>query len=206
MVTVARNSYFPEFDEGSLSEQNLYQSLVDETIEIAGQSIKYFASEITGIDVVLNEVSSMTFSKAYTLPAITPNIEDFDQSANLLSKFGVNFSDKAVFIVSKTHFTETVGIDSIPKVSDLIFHPLSKILFKVDNILFRNKYQQFSKVSVFELEVSVYRENKDTFKTNEPEIDIDLESLENIFINHEKRPIAQTIVVPTKNPFGGNTL
>ena len=59
----------PYFQQGSSSEQNLVQSLIDEQLKMYGVEIHYMPRQYLKTDNIMNEVTESSFTDAYPLEA-----------------------------------------------------------------------------------------------------------------------------------------
>src|SRR3972149_11801481 len=117
---------------GSANEQNLVESNIIETIQLTGQNLVYMQRAAAQVDNILNEAPLASFGQYSVIEGYLANFQDFGGNQYLLSKFGLDVSNKFDFIISKKRFDEEVG--GIPKAGDLIYLELPKILLQIDNI------------------------------------------------------------------------
>jgi len=115
------------------SEQDLYEDLIIESLQIYGQDIVYIPRSEISRDEILNE-SYSKFEDAYTVEMYIENQEGFEGDGDLLAKFGLEIRDQATFIVAKRRWDKQVSkwTNSIrPLEGDLLFLPLSNSLFEI---------------------------------------------------------------------------
>ena len=84
----------PYFQQGSKSEQNLVQSLIDEQLKMYGVEIHYMPRQYLKTDNIMNEVTESSFTDAYPLEAYVENYEGYDENTTLLSKFGIQATNE----------------------------------------------------------------------------------------------------------------
>lgn len=177
-VTVPSNPYIIEADYAQSSEQDLLQELVDESIEMMGQRIYYIPGTVINIDVILAEPTRVLYDSHHSLPAITPDTEEFRNSSTMMTKFGVSFGDSTDFYISKTHFAQ-LGVKSQPEVGDIIYHPMSRLVFKIKDVPFLESYRQLGKATVWKCVVGLYSADIDQFDTGLQVIDTSMNTLAN---------------------------
>lgn len=172
---MATNSYFTQ---GTTSEQDLIQDLIDEQIKIFGKDVKYLPRTLVDKDELFKEDSMSTFDSAYTIEAYIANIDGFTGDGDLFSKFGVRISDQATFIVSRRRFTEAVDdnatliVEGRPNEGDLIYFPLAGKLFEIRYVEHETPFYQLNKQYVWELRCELFEYSDEDFNTGDTEIDI----------------------------------
>ena len=87
---MARNIYFTH---GRLSEQNLYEDVIIESLKIYGQDMHYIPRDYVKIDEILGEDPISSFDSSYILEMYVDNVDGFDGEGDLFSKFGVEIRD-----------------------------------------------------------------------------------------------------------------
>ena len=82
------------------SEQQLYEDLVIEALQMYGQDVYYIPREIVNKDrIFLDDVPSR-FSSAYKIEMYIENTDGFEGEGDLFSKFGIELRDPN-FVVKK---------------------------------------------------------------------------------------------------------
>jgi hypothetical protein len=122
------------------------------------------------VDLVLAEPTGMIFNEYHELPAISPDVEQFQNSQILISKFGASFGDTTDFYISKTHFAQLMTKPQ-PEVGDVIYHPQSRMIFKIKNVPFRFNYHGLGHEFTWKCEVDIYSTDLDEFETGNNELD-----------------------------------
>lgn len=98
------NSYFNKIK--SNKEQNLYEALVVENIQIAGYNVFYIPRNISKMDEILVEPQQSIFEKSYTIECIIQTLETWDGPGDIMSKFGLRTQDFTTLVLSKKRFRE----------------------------------------------------------------------------------------------------
>lgn len=169
-MNILSNPYLTESVRATDQEIQLVQDLIDESIVNYGQRIVYFPGQMIDVDSVLSEPTGMSFTEYHELPAITPDVEQFQNSQILISKFGASFGDTTDFYLSKTHFN-LLGSKPQPEVGDVIYHPQSRMIFKIKNVPFRFNYHGLGHEFTWKCEVDIYSTDLDEFATGNNELD-----------------------------------
>ena len=88
----------PYFTQGTSSEQNLVQDLINEQLRTYGVEIFYLPRKYVDEKTVIREVVQSKFDLALPLEAYVDNYDEYSGAGNLLTKFGIQS-------VSYTHLT-----------------------------------------------------------------------------------------------------
>jgi hypothetical protein len=171
---MATNHYF---NQGTITEQLLYEDIVIESLKIFGQDIVYLPRELTNKDVFFNDDSISKFIKYYKIEMYIENIEGFDGEGDLFTKFGVEIRDEASFIVSRRRWNRLVKTENNaiefyrPREGDLIYLPLSKSIFEIQKVETESPFYQLKNLPVFRLRASLFEYNDENFDTGIDAID-----------------------------------
>ena len=93
---MATNKYF---NYGDRNQQNLYESLVIESIQMYGQDVYYLPREIVNKDALLLDDVPSRFGSAYKVEMYIENQDGFEGEGDLFTKFGIELRDQANFVV-----------------------------------------------------------------------------------------------------------
>ena len=169
-----RNVYF---SQAVKSEQNLYEDLIIESLQIYGQDVYYIPRTLINRDDVLNEDPASKFDDAYLLEMYIENTEGFEGAGDLYSKFGLEIRDEATFIVSRRRWETRVGvfddnvIDPRPQEGDLIFLPMTNSFFEISYVEDDSPFYQLSNLPVYKLVCNLFEYNDEDFDTGIASID-----------------------------------
>ena len=172
---MARNVYF---SQAVKSEQNLYEDLIIESLNIYGQDVYYLPRTIVSRDAVLGEDRASKFDDAYIIEAYIEDIEGFAGSGDLYSKFGLEIRDEASFVISKRQWQKLIGVWNndvdypVPQEGDILFLPMSNKLFEIMFVEHEQPFYQLSDLPVYKLQCALYEYNEEDFETGVDEIDI----------------------------------
>lgn len=170
----------PFFSNGSKSEQNLVQDLINEHLRMFGIDIYYLPRRILNDRKILKEYIQSKFDKALALEAYIANYNGFGGSGDLLSKFGVRSTDELNLIISKERFESVINpfitdseyqIDHRPKEGDLIYFPFTDALFEIKFVEHEVNFYQLNKLYVYELRCELFEYEDEDIDTGNIDID-----------------------------------
>lgn len=177
------------FDHDYREEQNLYEDIIIEALQIYGQETYYIPRYAIRDDEILNEEYSK-FSDAYALEMYIENTNGFEGEGNLLSKFGLEIRDQATFIVSKRRFRQLVELpdnavrEIRPQEGDLVYLPLANSLFQIKFVEHEQPFYQLRNLPTYHLQCEL-------FEYNHEEMDTGIASVDDFETQHATRTIVQ---------------
>ena len=117
------------FNHKVKSEQNLYEDIIIESLQMFGQDVMYLPRHVITKDDILNE-DYAKFENAYSIEMYIENTEGWGGEGDLMSKFGLQIRDQATFIVSKSRWEKILFSENQirPFEGDLIYMPLSNAM------------------------------------------------------------------------------
>ena len=175
----------PYFLQGSSTEQNLVQSLINEQIKMYGVDVYYIPRRYMTKTTVIQEVIESKFEEAIPLEAYVDTFDGYEGQGSLLSKFGVQALDDLTLVISRDRFENYVtplikNIPNIelatrPKEGDLIYFPLGDRLFEIKFVEHEKPFYQLRERYVYELRCELYRYEDEVIDTGVGDIDDNLE-------------------------------
>ena len=172
-----RNVYF---SQAVRSEQELYEDLIIESLKIFGQDVYYIPRTLINRDAILDEDPASKFDDAYLIEAYLENIDGFNNTVDLYSKFGLEIRDQAEFVISRKIWERRVAaadtsytgdINPKPREGDLLFMPMTNKFFEIMFVEDDKPFYQLSNLPVYKLECSLFEYNDEDFETGVEEID-----------------------------------
>ena len=166
-----RNVYF---SQAVRSEQNLYEDLIVESLQIYGQDVYYIPRTLVNRDTILNEDPGSKFDDAYLMEAYIENVEGFEGAGDLYSKFGLEIRDEATFVISRKTWNRHVGTPeniSKPREGDLLFLPMTNSFFEITYVEDDSPFFQLSNLPTYRLACSLFEYSDEDFETGVTEID-----------------------------------
>ena len=154
-MTVSR--YFNHI--ANTSEQNLYEDLVVENIQLSGMDVNYLRRDMESIDHVIE--------------VYFHDVMNFGGEGDLMTKFGFAQKDTMSVSMAKRRWRELKVPNRLdrPVEGDLVYLPLTKSLFQIDLVEHEDPFWQLGKYMVFKLKCSLYVNGSEKFQTGIPIID-----------------------------------
>ena len=187
------NSTYP----GQTSEQGLIDDLVIEQIQIYGVDVQYMPRKHLNLDKLLHESTKAAFEVAMPIPMYLKTFSGYDNSMELLTKFGVRSSDELTLVMSRSQFTAYYApylksyyngingnpptdllnpldgeIANRPKEGDLIHFPFDDGIFEIKYVMFDSPFFQLGRGYVFEIQCEKFEYSGETFDTGVEAIDV----------------------------------
>jgi len=171
----------PYFQQGSRSEQNLVQDLINEQLRMYGVEIHYLPRKYLSENTVIREVIQSKFDDAYPIEAYVDNFDGYGDNTTILSKFGIQATNEITLIISKERFEtyisplikneQDIKLSTRPKEGDLIYFPLGDRLFEIKFVEHEKPFYQLQKNYVYELRCELFRLGDEVIDTGIDEID-----------------------------------
>lgn len=181
---MALNSYFLQ---GSKSEQNLVQSLINEQLKMYGVECYYLPRKYLTTNTVIREVVQSKFDDAYPLEAYVNNYDVYQGNGTVLSKFGIEVQQDINLTISKDRFENYITplirnesgikLSTRPKEGDIIWFPLDDRLYEIKFVEHAKPFYQLKELYVYELQCEVFRYEDETVDTGIGSIDDETEEI-----------------------------
>ena len=171
---MATNKYF---NYGDRNQQNLYESLVIESIQMYGQDVYYLPREIVNKDALLLDDVPSRFGSAYKVEMYIENQDGFEGEGDLFTKFGIELRDQANFVVARKRWKNLIGnnLDKQnfrPREGDLIYLPMSESLFEILKVETETPFYQLKNLPTFRLQCELFDYSDEDLDTGVETIDI----------------------------------
>ena len=171
----------PFFQQGSSSEQNLVQDLINEQLRMYGVEIHYLPRKYMNEKTVIREVVQSIFDDSYPLEAYVDNFEGYADNPTLLSKFGIEQTNEVTLVISRERWEtyiqpllkneSNVKLTTRPKEGDLVYFPLGDRLFEIKYVEHEKPFYQLRKNYVYTLKCELFRYEDEIIDTGVAEID-----------------------------------
>jgi len=175
----------PFFTQGTSSEQNLVQSLINEQLRMYGVEVYYLPRRYMTTNTIIKEVIQSDFKDAYPIEAYVNTYDGYEGQGTILSKFGVTPIDDLTLIISRERFENyitplarsipNVQLATRPKEGDLIYFPLGDRLFEIKFVEHEQPFYQLQKTYVYELRCELFRYEDEVIDTDVEQIDDNIE-------------------------------
>ena len=174
----------PYFTQGTRSEQNLVQDLINEQLRMYGVDIYYIPRKYMTEKTVIREVVQSKFDNALPIEAYVDNYDAYAGAGDVLSKFGIESKDEVRLIVSRERYENyitpliqgqaNIKLSTRPKGGDLIWFPLDDRLYEIKDIEYAKPYYQLQNLYVYELYCELFRYQDEVISTGIDDIDNEL--------------------------------
>ena len=98
----------PYFQQGSRSEQNLVQDLINEQLRMYGVEVHYLPRKYVAEGTVIREVLRSKFDDAYPLEAYLDTYDGYGENPVMLSKFGIQATNEITLTISRERFEDYI--------------------------------------------------------------------------------------------------
>ena len=174
----------PYFTQGTTSEQNLVQDLINEQLKTYGVEIFYLPRKFATEKSVIREVVQSKFDLALPLEAYVDNYDQYSGAGNILSKFGIQSQDEVRLVISRERFETyitpliedqaNIKLSTRPKSGDLIWFPLDDRVYEIKDIEYAKPYYQLQDLYTYELTCELFRYEDEVIDTGIDDIDDNL--------------------------------
>lgn len=166
----------PYFKYGVRSEQNMYEDITIEALQMYGQDVYYLPREIVNKDTVFLDDVPSRFSSSYKVEMYIENTEGFGGEGDLFTKFGVELRDQATFIVARKRWQQLIGSrltekNFRPREGDLIYLPLSQSIFQIERVETETPFYQLEQLPTFRMTCELFEYSDEDFDTDIASID-----------------------------------
>ena len=169
---MATNHYFNNFD--SKPEQELYNSLINETIQIWGIDSFYLPrSSGSSTDLIFGDDPTKKFSASYPVEVYIKNVDNFE-GQELFSKFGLEVQHQIRFLMTTDAFKRRVPSSyDRPREGDLLWLTNFQALFEIKFVNQQHFFYAFGqkKFYGYELVCERFRYSNEDVTTGITEID-----------------------------------
>lgn len=173
------NKYFNNQPNRRSNEQNLYEDLINESIQIRGHDIYYILRESRDkIDFILGEDPTSKFEDIYKMEVYVQNVKTFDGDEDYISAFGLEIRDNIKFLLTGRTFERMIpsNIAVRPREGDLIYSTLLNKMFEItfvknDPIFYSLGRRSIDRGYIYELSCETFKYSHEKIDTGIKEID-----------------------------------
>ena len=166
----------PFFTQGTSSEQNLVQSLINEHLKIYGQEVTYIPRKYVNQESIIEEVTSSKFDDNFAIEMYVNTYDGYSGAGDVLTKFGMSLRDEVELTVSRERFEEFIApfmdasddidLASRPREGDLIFFPLGQRLFEIKFVEHEDPFYQLGNNYVYKLKCELFEYEDEVIDTS----------------------------------------
>lgn len=175
---------------GYSAEQELVDDLVREQIKMYGVDFLYLPRYMLNLDRLLHESTKSAFELALPMPLYIKSFDGYDNSMEMLTKFGVRASDELTLVMSRSEWSAyyapfvkafyndkdenppeeelnplTGQTARRPKEGDLLFNPFDGSIFEIKYVQFDQPFFQLGKGYIYELQCEKFEFSGEDFDT-----------------------------------------
>lgn len=166
---MATNPYFNNYQYANT--QSLVDNLIVESIKQKGFDVNYLPREIVNYDEILGEGATYTFSNNYVIEMYMENVEQWGGTGDMFSKFGLQITDEATLVVSKSRFMTVMdGIRTMPHEGDLIYLSFSQSFLQIKKMEYDSSFWPQGQNYVWQLKTELFTYSGEEFNTANTEI------------------------------------
>ena len=166
---MATNPYFNNYQYANT--QSLVDNLIVESIKQKGFDVNYLPREIVNYDEILGEGATYTFSNNYVIEMYMENVEQWGGTGDMFSKFGLQITDEATLVVSKSRFMTVMdGIRTMPHEGDLIYLSFSQSFLQMKKMEYDSSFWPQGQNYVWQLKTELFTYSGEEFNTANTEI------------------------------------
>ena len=175
---MSTNPYFESSYSAREADQELFDELIIESIQVYGRNYYYLPRTLTNFDKFFGEDAQSAFKSAAVCEMYLESIQGWEGDGSFISNFGMEIRDEATLVVSRKRFAESIGskFDLVyPREGDVIVFPneVDKYLraFEISWVEDDPTFYQLGNLNTFRLKVRVFEFNGETFDTGIENID-----------------------------------
>jgi len=171
----------PFFLQGSKTEQNLIQDLINEQLRMYGVEVYYLPRKYITEKTVIKELIESEFTNAYPIEAYVNTFEGYSDNPTILSKFGIQALNEITLTISRERFETYISplinnqpnirLSTRPKEGDLVYFPLGDRLFEIKYVEHEKPFYQLQGNYTYELRCELFRYEDEVIDTGIEDID-----------------------------------
>jgi len=174
----------PFFLQGTSSEQQLVQDLINEQLRTFGVEVTYIPRKFVNVKSIIQEVQASKFDDNFAIEAYVNNYDGYAGTGDVLTKFGMSLRDEVTLTISRERFEDFISpfmsaddylLSSRPREGDLVYFPLGQRLFEVKFVEHENPFYQLGKNYVYELKCELFEYEDEVIDTSIEAIDTQVE-------------------------------
>lgn len=151
-----------------VGEQELIQSLIDESIQMKGVDVRYLVRTMENRDFLFGESTLSSFKETFEIEMYLADIANFNGDGDMFAKFGLQMTDEATFEVSVKRFAEEAVIFELqrPREGDLILFPYGNALYEIKKVKNDENFNQIGKNYKYRLVCKLFDYSHEQFEDN----------------------------------------
>lgn len=184
---MSTNPFFESNYNATQYDQDLYESLVVECIQVYGRDYYYLPRTLVNYDDLFGEDSAGSlFKDAAKVEMYLESTQGWEGEGEIISQFGIELRHEASLVMAKSRFKAEIGKRfnlPVPREGDLIVFPQEvdkrKRIFEISFVEPEAVFYQLGKLYVYRIKVRVFDYSGEQFDTGLDHID-DYETIHNM--------------------------
>jgi hypothetical protein len=165
--------YFDNFN--NYSEQDLIESLINESLSIYGHTVYYLPRTLISKDDIYGEDTLSKYTNAYEFDVYIKSYDSYEGDGTFLSKFNLEIRDSVTFTIARRTFGREVSTQQPdiqrPREGDLIYSTMMKRMFVVKYVNQTAIFYQMGSLQLWDVACDVWEYSNEDFNTGIYEID-----------------------------------
>lgn len=165
--------YFDNFN--NYAEQDLIESLINESLSIYGHTVYYLPRTLTKKDDIYGEDYLSKYTDAYEFDIYIKSYDSYEGDGTFLSKFNLEIRDSVTFTIARRAFGKEVSIPQPeiqrPREGDLIYSTMMKRMFVIKYVNQTAIFYQMGSLQLWDVSCDVWEYSNERFSTGILEID-----------------------------------
>jgi hypothetical protein len=165
--------YFDNFN--NYSEQDLIESLINESLSIYGHTVYYLPRTLVKKDDVYGEDTLSKYINSYEFDVYIKSYDSYEGDGTFLSKFNLEIRDSVTFTIARRSFGKEVSAQQPeiqrPREGDLIYSTMMKRLFVIKYVNQTSIFYQMGSLQLWDVACDVWEYSNEDFNTGIYEID-----------------------------------
>ena len=162
------------FNPGVMSEQRLYEDMIEESLRIYGQDVYYIPRNLRNFDRVLDDAVASEFNQAYFIEMYIDE-SGYSGEGTIMSKFGLEVRDQFVFSIARRSFSLEITNPQPeilrPREGDLLYFPLNRKTFEIRFVDNKPFFYQLGELQMYDITCELFEYSNEKFNTGIEEID-----------------------------------
>jgi hypothetical protein len=169
------NPYFTPYE--NTNEQDLYEGMVIEAIQMHGIDMKYMPRELlNGGDMLWSEDPDSYFDKSMTIEGYINEVDGYAALQDLMGKTGMETAGEFTVIFAKRRWKEEALTqlqvqNDVPKEGSLLYIPYVNRVFQIERVKDQVGFNNFGKKYVYDLTISTYKYSHEPLNTGVDQVD-----------------------------------
>ena len=165
--------YFENYN--NFAEQDLIESLVNETLSIYGHTVYYLPRTLVKKDEIWSEDSLSYYHNAFEFDMYIRSYDSYEGDGTFLSKFNLEIRDQVTFSVARRAFGNNIAAYrpdiQRPREGDLVYSTMMKRLFVIKYVNNTSIFYQMGTLQTWDIVCEVWEYSNERFNTGIDEID-----------------------------------